>query len=354
MLALFLAMRAGQLFLGLRLIVSGRGRGRRRVAETIATWSALAGVTLFVGMRGYRSNSFQQLTPALIDSLVSAGALVAQARTSPTEFDWTAGVAFTSAAAIGASITGVRAQFVAVSPLAAALTCVRIASGPGTRVSDVRIVHDVVSLYLAVVGIGTVARRLRETASEIELETEGAVANASLASKLEEAENARVGLHDGTLKSLLSIRQEWQSDRLSAQRIAAIEAIRVRTQLARGQGGGELAPIFLELDQLADEFTRSGVLIDLVTAEIEDNPADFARDALIDAIRMALNYVSQKGDSFVVRLSRRDQALLVTLRARNERSVEWGQALMMVNALVQPLGGMATIVGDRLELEYLI
>lgn len=352
MLSLFLALRTGQLVLGLRLMFSGRRRGR--VSETFVAWSAVAGSTIFLGVRGFRSNSLQQLLPAAIDSLVSASALMVQARTLPTEFDWTAGVAFSSATVIGGSIKGVFAQVAAVSPLAAVLTCVRIAQGPGNRVRGIRIAHDVVTLYVVAVGLGEVARRLRETAVEVELETERAVANASLASKIEEAEHARFAIHDGTLKSLLSIREVWQNDRLAARRIAAIEAIRVRAQLARGKEGAELGPIFLELDQLVEEFTRSGVLIDLVTAEIEDNPADCGSAALIASIRMALDYVSQDGDSFVVRLSRRDQALFVTLRARNERYVEWGEALKMVNSLLKPLGGKAAIVGDRMELRYLI
>lgn len=351
MLALFLAMRGGILLLEGPLY---RGSGRRLTAANAAAWAAVAASTAVTGSRGFPRPGRRGLTTVAIDTAATATALAIRSFDAPGEFDWAAGAAFWSAASVGGPIESRWGQLLAVTPLASVYGAVRLRRN-GAPVRGMRVVQDLVLLYVFAVGIGEVIRRMRLAAAEIESEVERAVNAAEVATRIEEEIRARSELHVGAVRALESIRRSWPRDEKGARRIAAAEARRIRGWLDReasGRGVGTMAELHAGLSAIVDEVGACGIDVELIAVELEQDVRPEAATALVAAVRYALVTASRPGDRILIRVVSQGDGVVLTARSRGSRDLPWAAVMEEVTASVEPCGGHAQVVGDRLEVGF--
>lgn len=351
MLSLFLAMRGGILLLEGPLY---RGTGRRPTAGSVAAWAAVATSTTVSGYRGFPRPGRQGVVTVAIDTAATAAALAIRSFDAPGEFDWTAGAAFWSAAAVGGPFESRLGQVLAVTPLAIAYGAVRTRRS-GAPVRGMRVVQDVVLLYTFAVGIGEVIRRLRLAAAEIESETERAVRAAEVATRLEEELLARGELHVGAIRALETIRSQWRVDAEGAKRTAAIEARRIRRWLSRdgaAHRAGRGSDLLAGLDAIVDEAQSREVQIDVMTIELGDDVQSDAAAALLLAVGSAVEVAARAGDRILVRVMSDEDSLRATARSQGSGPIAWEDSIGELAAVVAPRGGHIAVVGDRLEIGF--
>ena len=351
MLALLLAMRAGMLVLEVPLRRGGTTRAWR---STASAWALVAVSTGITAWRGFPQPGRMGIATVGADMFASATAVAVRSLGAPDEFDWTAGAAYWSAAAVGGAVRGPVRQAAAVTPLAAAYVGVRLRNA-GAAVRGMRVIQDFLLFYVFAVGVGEVIRRMRLAAVEIESEAEQAVRSAAAATRLEEEYRARRELHVGAVDALEAIRERWGGDADGARRVAATEARRIRAWLDRestARAVGRTADLLERIDEVADESQARGIHVELITVELGEVASPGAASALVDAVRVAVERAGRPGDRILVRLASDDDGLRVTARSRGDNPVRWDGVISAVSDAVEACGGQVALVGGRLEIGF--
>lgn len=190
-------------------------------------------------------------------------------------------------------------------------------------------------------------RYLRRSASDFEQARELAVDRGrALAAEQERTRQYRV-LHNSALQTLEVIGSGAALDDAAVRRQARRDATRLRALLRGGNQGS--SSLVSALEELADVWADRGIAVDLVAAEVTDDPAPEALDALTGAVGEAITNVAKHAgvDRVVVRARWAAGGVEISVR---DHGLGFDPAARVPGyGVTESIDGRAASVGGRVE-----
>ena len=311
----FLAIRVVHVVQGFTCALTARSTYRRpklAIAVGLASLVELA----WMAKRDFAQDDHEANT-ARVDAAFGAAGLVALSwATHPvdrtTSVNWMMPLTVGSSLGAATSLEFLEGSGITASLAAtyAAITRESISSGSGRAASSVANTLSYPGFFVVAAGVVHLVRHL---AGDLDEARQRAVEQGARAAAQEARNQEHRRLHDSALQTLEAI-ASYDIDPDDLRRQARKEA----TLLRRAIAGEELRTTGLVagLEELADEFSNRGLNIELVTIEVEGEPALSVAEALRDASREALTNVAKHAgvSRVVVRAASAQAGIEVTIR----------------------------------------
>jgi signal transduction histidine kinase len=339
-LEVFLALRAYHLGSGLISMVLDRRRFRRpRLGD-----AALVLVTvesIWLARRCWRRGAYDEQLVAVVDTATGCVGLLACALAlRPDEqyapVNWMFPLSLMTTTGLSSGLEGRATPGVAAAMLAGTYAVATASQTSGNRRAALFGLSQYAGCF---VGGDTLLGRMRRGAADIEAARREAVERAERVAEERERNRLQRDLHQGALRALEEVRTALATDRSMARRIAQREAIRLRRAL-HGGFRSDASSIVLRVDALAQQLAESGLRVELVVDEIENEPVAGNADAMIDALRLVLRNVVEHAHTTtaIVRIVDSHQALEITVRDHGV-GTERGEVPTSVRVAIEAVGG---------------
>jgi hypothetical protein len=293
-------------------------RQMRRPGLAAAVWMGAAAWSGWLTGRSWRAQCYRETSVAWADVAASTVAMTAwTAATGDIEgHDWTVGLGL-SAAGAAAMACDTRVEWLVAAAALSATHLVRQVALPRQPVPRTRRLVEA-GFFFCFAALGaSIAGRLRTSASEIVSVSEASIDRARVRGQLEERAKAASELHVGALEALKEVRSRWhEHDSDDLRNRARRETLRLHKALAQGDQTESASSLVAQLERVAEDYAAVGLSIELVTAEVEQEPASGTIRGLMDATRHALDHVVSEGPSarVVIRAATSETGALLTLR----------------------------------------
>ena len=319
-------------------------------------WAGAVGWSAWLTSHSWKAQSYRDPSAAWADVVASAATMTAWATATGDidGHDWTIGLGL-SAAGAAAVASDTRAEWLAAAGALSAthLLCRDAAfrdAMPGAR----RLTDAAFFFCFGALG-ASLAGRLRSSASEIASMSVAAMNQARVRAQLEERAKAAHELRAGALDTLEEVRSRWhEHDRAPLRNRARREALRLRQALGQGDRGEAPSDFAARLERLAERYTTRGLTIELITAEVDEEPPTATSRGLLEAASLALDHLVSQGQSakVVIRAATTKQGALVTLRASQGSLGGLAHQVGVLEELLAGVGSTALVHEDtRLILE---
>jgi hypothetical protein len=355
MLDVFLTLRAYHLLAGALSVALDRRRYRRPALAAGLLVAAVA-ESAWVARQTRSRQSVEGALTGGVDAGFQAAVLpVLGLALSPTEqfnaTNWVFPMTLMTSVAASAAFRRRGAAIASASALAASYAATATAFTSGSK----RPALVGLWQYLGAYATGAVLiRRLRRTASEIEVLHDDAVEHERRRAEDDARARMHRELHGGALTALQDVRALWTTDRDAARARARTEAVRLRGALqGRLERGAGLTG---ELEAVVADAAGRGIRVELVPGDLAPEPTGAAVDGLVATIRVALADGDVVGRRVVLRARRAGEIVLVTLRDHSASSALREAASSRTARDIEAAGGCVDVWaeagrGSRLTIE---